>query len=118
MKRLFWLGVGAAAGASGTVWAQRKVRGHIDELGADQVVAVAGRGARSVGRTMKAALNEGRVGMTERELELKGRLLGTEATLDLRRADVPSRDRAPVRSSRSALSGSLESGSGIRRRPR
>ena len=85
MKRLFWMGVGAAAGASGTIWAQRKVRAGIDEIGAEQVVAVAGRGARAAGRTVRAALREGRVGMAEREIELKGRMFGTEASLDLRR---------------------------------
>ena len=118
MKRLFWMGVGAAAGASGTVWAQRKVRGHIDDLGADQVVSAAGRGVRTVGRTVRSALNEGRVGMAERELELRGRLLGTEATLDLRRADVPARSGASGGSRHSPTLRRQESGSGFRRRYR
>jgi hypothetical protein len=118
MKRLFWMGVGAAAGASGTIWAQRKVRGHIDDLGADQVVSAAGRGVRTVGRTVRSALNEGRVGMAERELELRGRLLGTEATLDLRRADVPARSGASGGSGHAPTLGRQESGSGFRRRYR
>ena len=33
MRRLFWLGVGAIAGASGTVWAERKVRSRLEQLG-------------------------------------------------------------------------------------
>jgi hypothetical protein len=118
MKRLFWMGVGAAAGASSTVWVQRKVRGHIDSLGAEQVVSAAGRGARSVGRTVRAAVSEGRVGMAERELELRGRILGTEATLDLRRADVHSGPAAPVRSRHRPTVGAPQSGSGNRRRGR
>lgn len=84
MRRLFWMGVGAAAGASGTVWAQRRVRAGLDELGADQVVAVAGRGARRVGRTLAAAVAEGRSGMAERELELRRQMEGTGEVLDLR----------------------------------
>ena len=112
MKRLFWMGVGAAAGASGTIWAQRKVRDRIDDLGAEQVVSAAGRGARTVGRTVRAAVSEGRVGMAEREIELKGRLLGTEATLDVRRTDP-----APAQH-RSSSSQLHATGSGSRRRTR
>ncbi|MCZ7628343.1 MAG: hypothetical protein M5U19_04445 [Microthrixaceae bacterium] len=56
MRRLFWMGVGAAAGASGTVWAQRRVRGAIEDLGAEAVVAAAGRGARTVARRVVAAV--------------------------------------------------------------
>ncbi|MGI9578074.1 MAG: hypothetical protein ACR2OH_07755 [Microthrixaceae bacterium] len=118
MKRLFWMGVGAAAGASGTVWAQRKVRGHIDELGAEQVVSAAGRGARTVGRTVRAALSEGRVGMAERELELKGRLLGTEATLDVRRSGVGPSAAISTRSRPVDVATMSKSGSGLRRRSR
>jgi hypothetical protein len=84
MRRLFWMGVGAAAGASGTVWAQRRVRAGLDELDAGQVVAVAGRGARSLGRTLAAAVAEGRSGMAEREMELRRQMEGTGQVLDLR----------------------------------
>lgn len=86
MRRLFWMGVGAAAGASGTVWAQRRVRGAIEDLGAEQVVTAAGKGARAVARTVVAAVGEGRDGMAQREQELRGRFHGTESTLDLRRS--------------------------------
>ncbi len=81
---MFWLGVGAAAGASGTIWAQRRVRGAIEELGAEQVVSLAARGARVATRTVVAALGEGREAMAEREFELRERLHGTESLLDLR----------------------------------
>ena len=81
---MFWMGVGAAAGASGTLWAQRRVRAGLEELGADQVVAVAGRGARSLGRTLAAAVAEGRSGMAERETELRRQMEGTGQVLDLR----------------------------------
>jgi hypothetical protein len=65
MRRLFWLGVGAAAGASGTIWTQRRVKEQLDNLGPDAVVAVAGRGARALGRTLSAAVSEGRAAMAE-----------------------------------------------------
>jgi len=84
MRRLFWMGVGAAAGATGTLWAQRRVRAGLDELDAGQVVAVAGRGARSLGRTLAAAVAEGRSGMAEREMELRRQMEGTGQVLDLR----------------------------------
>jgi hypothetical protein len=81
MRRLFWLSVGAAAGASGTIWTQRRVREHLDNLGPEQVVVVAGKGAvaagkgaRAVGRTVAAAVGEGRSAMAEREVELRQRL--------------------------------------------
>lgn len=86
MRRLFWMGMGAAAGASGTVWAQRRVRGAIEDLGAEQVIAVAGKGARAVARTVVAAVAEGRDGMSQREQELRNRFHGAESTLDLRRS--------------------------------
>ncbi|MEZ5238062.1 MAG: hypothetical protein R2716_03615 [Microthrixaceae bacterium] len=85
MRRIFWMGVGAAAGASGTVWAQRRVRGAIEDLGAEQVVSMAARGARTAARVVVAAVGEGREGMAERESELRARLHGTESLLDLRR---------------------------------
>ena len=118
MKRLFWMGVGAAAGASGTVWAQRKVRSQLDELGADAVVSAAGKGVRTVGRTVRAAINEGRTGMAEREIELKGRLLGTEATLDLRRAEPTAHGEPIAVSGRHRPSRVGATGSGSRRRGR
>lgn len=98
MRRLFWMSVGAAAGASGTVWAQRRVRGAIEDFDAETVVAAAGRGARAVARTVVAAVGEGRDGMAQREQELRGRLHGVDSTLDLRRSRPPSGDGAATRS--------------------
>jgi len=101
MRRLFWIGIGAAAGASGTVWTQRRVKAQLDELGPEHMVAVAGRGAavagrgaKAVGRTVATALSEavgeGRTAMADREVELKRKLLGHDALLDLR-PDPPPR---------------------------
>jgi hypothetical protein len=54
MRRLFWLGVGVVAGASGTVWAERKVRTQLDALAPDHLVISAGNKAKSVGRSVAA----------------------------------------------------------------
>ncbi|MFV0316309.1 MAG: hypothetical protein ACK5O2_05030 [Microthrixaceae bacterium] len=96
MRRMFWMGLGAAAGASGTLWAQRRVRTAIDDLGADQVVAMAGRGARAAARAIATAVGEGREAMSEREIELRTRLHGPDASVDARRrhlSPVPQRVR-------------------------
>ena len=71
MRRLFWLGVGAVAGASGTLWAERKVRARLDQLGPEHLVVTAGNKARDVGRTVVDAVAEGRGAMRDREAELR-----------------------------------------------
>jgi len=71
MRRLFWLGVGAVAGASGTVWAERKVRTRIEQLGPEHLAMAAGNRARDVGRSVIDAVVEGRDAMRERESELR-----------------------------------------------
>lgn len=71
MRRLFWLGVGAVAGASGTIWAEHKVRARLDQLGPEHLVVTAGNRARGMGRTVVDAVAEGRGAMREREAELR-----------------------------------------------
>ncbi|UDY36177.1 hypothetical protein [Dermatobacter hominis] len=82
-KRLTWFGLGAAAGASGVMWAQQKVRRQIDALGPDHIVVTAGHQARKVskqvGRTVAGAVVEGRAAMREREDELLARRDGSDA---------------------------------------
>lgn len=72
MKRLFWLGVGAALGAGGTVWAERKVKNQIEALSPDQLVVRAGQKAGDAGRSILDAVSEGREAMRSRESELRG----------------------------------------------
>ena len=76
-KRLTWFGLGAAAGATGYVWAQQRVRRELDALGPDHIVVVAGNQARrvgkQVGRTVTGAVGEGRSAMRDREDELLAR---------------------------------------------
>ncbi len=71
MRRLFWLGVGAVAGASGTIWAEHKVRARIEQLGPEHLVVSAGNKARDVGRSVVDAVTEGRGAMRDREAELR-----------------------------------------------
>lgn len=73
MKRLFWIGVGAVAGAGGSLWAERKVRNQIDALSPDQIVVRAGRRAGQAGRNFVDALSDGRQAMRSREDELRTR---------------------------------------------
>ena len=72
MRRLFWLGVGAVAGASGTIWAEHKVRSRLEQLGPEHLVVTAGNKARDVGRSVADAVAEGRGAMRDREAELRG----------------------------------------------
>ncbi len=71
MRRLFWLGVGAVAGASGTIWAEHKVRARIEQLGPEHLVVSAGNKARGVGRSVADAVSEGRGAMRDREAQLR-----------------------------------------------
>lgn len=71
MRRLFWLGVGAVAGASGTIWAEHKVRARLEQLGPEHLVVTAGNKARDVGRSVADAVAEGRGAMRDRERELR-----------------------------------------------
>ena len=86
MRRLFWLSLGAAAGASGTIWTQRKVREQLEELGPEHAVVVAGRAARSVGHRVLEAVGEGRSAMSAREVELRERFRVEDRTSSTRAA--------------------------------
>ena len=71
MRRLFWMGVGAVAGVTGTVWAERKVKAQLDALQPDALVVTAGHKAKAVGRSVVDAVVDGRGAMREREAELR-----------------------------------------------
>jgi hypothetical protein len=61
-KRLFWLGVGAVAGFSGSYWLQQRVKRTVDRFAPENVKADA-----------RAAVAEGREAMRRREAELRRR---------------------------------------------
>lgn len=72
MKRVFWLGVGVVAGASGTVWAERKVKERLEALSPDNMAVAAGNRALAAGRSVIDAVADGRDAMRSREEELRG----------------------------------------------
>ncbi len=80
MKRLFWLSVGAVVGASGTVWAERKVRAQLEALQPDHLAVMAQKRVVSFAHQILEATVEGRSAMRERETELKDRYHNPTAT--------------------------------------
>ncbi len=73
-KRLFWLSTGLAAGFGSSFWLMRTVRRTIERLTPQRLTQDAVAGARSVGTELKAALDEGRLAMREREAELRAQI--------------------------------------------
>lgn len=65
-KRVIWFGVGAAAGASGSVWAQRKVKAQIERVQPSRLV-------ESAGDVVRQAVRDGRDAMRDREFDLRQR---------------------------------------------
>lgn len=63
--------MGAAAGASGSVWAQRRLRQRIERYAPEQIADRAAASARRLGTDVKSAAEEGRVAMREREDALR-----------------------------------------------
>jgi hypothetical protein len=76
MKRVFWFTAGAAAGAAGTTWVQRKVK-HAAAAAKPSAVATRAAGAvRARGADLVDAVREGRLAMRQREAELRAQLDG------------------------------------------
>ena len=91
------MGIGATAGAAGTIWAQQQVRRRLDQLGPDHLVVSAGNTAKKVGRSVADAVAEGRSAMRDREDELTARRDGTRPARAAHRVGPPG--RAPTRPS-------------------
>jgi hypothetical protein len=73
-KRVFYFGAGIAAGASGTVYVQRKVKAQLDRARPSQIVVTAADATKRVGGVVRDAVSEGRAAARSREDELRGRL--------------------------------------------
>jgi hypothetical protein len=69
-KRLLWFTIGCAS----SLWVMRTLRKTIERLTPQRLSQDAVAGARSAGATLKAALDEGRIGMREREAELRAEI--------------------------------------------
>ena len=68
--RAAWFGAGAVT----AVWAQRKARKAAQRFTPPAIASSAAEAARSRGRNLAAALQEGRQAMREREVELRAEL--------------------------------------------
>jgi hypothetical protein len=83
-KRIRWLGVGAVAGVTASVWTQRKARAVAARYRPAGVAGAAAGRAREWPDRLRAALVEGRVAMHERESELRSRLNPPSSPIDAR----------------------------------
>ena len=85
MKRVFWFTAGAASGVAGTMWAQQKVK-HAAAAAKPRAVA-----ERLAGK-VRDAVREGRLGMREKEAELRAQMDGaTEITEVVEVISTPTR---------------------------
>jgi hypothetical protein len=73
-KRLFWLGTGLTVGFGSSVWLMRAVRRTVERFTPQRLTHDAVAGARSVSTELKAALDEGRDAMRQREAELRAEI--------------------------------------------
>jgi hypothetical protein len=73
-RRLFWLLVGAGFGFGVSFWMTRFVRETIDRYTPERVSADLAGAIKSFGTDLRAAVQEGRVAMQEREEELRAEL--------------------------------------------
>jgi len=73
-KRLFWLSTGMTIGLGTSFWVMRTVRRTVERLTPQRLTQDAVAGARSAGAELKAALDEGRGAMREREAELRAEI--------------------------------------------
>lgn len=73
-KRLFWLSVGLTAGFGSSFWLMRTVRRTVERLTPQRLTQDAVAGARSAGAELRAALDEGRSAMRQREAELRAQI--------------------------------------------
>jgi len=74
-KRVIWMGIGAAAGSAGTLWAERKVKAQIDRVADKATVQHVATTARDrivdVRDTVVAAVSEGRSAKRTTEADLR-----------------------------------------------
>lgn len=77
-KRVIWMGVGAAAGAAGTVWSQRKVKQQVEQIQQmatpAHVMDVAKTKATSIKDRVVGAVNEGIAEGREAEAAMRANL--------------------------------------------
>lgn len=82
-KRVFWMGVGAAAGSAATVWGQRKVKRQVEQIQQmatpAHVIDVAKTKATTIKDRVVTAVSEGIAETRQAEAELRSQLPGSAA---------------------------------------
>ena len=73
-KRLFWLTVGLTIGYGTSFWLMRTLRRTVERLTPERLGKDAVAGAKSLGAEVRAALEDGRAAMREREAELRAEI--------------------------------------------
>ena len=73
-KRLFWLSVGLSIGYGTSFWLMRTVRRTVERLTPERLSHDVLAGVRSFGSELRAALEDGRAAMREREVELRAEI--------------------------------------------
>ena len=73
-KRLFWLLVGTGFGFGVSFWITRFVKSTVERYTPERVSADLASAIRDFGKDLRAAVEEGRLGMQEREAELRAEL--------------------------------------------
>lgn len=69
-KRLLWFTLGCAS----SLWVMRTVRRTVERLMPQRLTQDAVAGAKTAGAQLRAALDEGRAAMREREAELRAEI--------------------------------------------
>ncbi len=78
MKRLFTLGFGLGAGATGAIlvrrWVERKSRAVADAVSPSAIAGQVAEGARDLASLVRVSMEEGRRAKEQREAELRATL--------------------------------------------
>jgi hypothetical protein len=74
VRRIFWLALGLGAGATAAVLTARWAKRQTQKVAPANIGRQVSRGASDLGRLVRAAIEEGRRGMAEREAELRAEL--------------------------------------------
>ena len=73
-KRFFWLSLGLTIGYATSIWLMRTVRRTVERLTPDRMTQDVVAGARSFAAELRAAVEEGRTAMRQREAELRAEI--------------------------------------------
>lgn len=87
-KRVRWTLLGAVVGVGGSMWARRRVRRTVERYLPGQLGHRARQRLSIAGGDLRAAIDEGREAMTEREAELSARFADRMIAEPVRRGRV------------------------------